>query len=86
MTLATAQANRVHIEIDEPDAVFSKDFVGLFTQLEINPTLVVAFVEATTGHSMEMCTRMDLLTVLQQPLRLLQSVGTPVAEKRSCDE
>ena len=78
MTLAIAGADRVRIEIDEPDAVFCKDFVGLFTQLEINPTLVVAFVETTTGHSIVTCTRMDLLTVLQQRLRLLQSLRTRV--------
>ncbi len=86
MTLATARADRVHIEVDEPDAVFCKDFVGLFTQLEINSALVVALVETTTGHSIETCTRMDLLTVLQQLLRLLQLLRTPVGEKRSCGE
>ena len=86
MTLATAGTETVHGENDDPDAVFCKDFVGLFTQLEINSTLVVAFVETTTGRSIETCTRMDLLTALQQLLRLLQSLRTPVGEKPSCEE
>ena len=86
MTLATAGTETVHVENDDRDAVFCKDFVGLFTQLEINPALVVAFVETTTGRSIETCTRMDLLTVLQQLLRLLQSLRAPAGGQRSCDE
>jgi hypothetical protein len=85
MTLAIAGADRGRIEIDEPDAVFARTSLGCSLNWRSTPRLVVAFVE-TTCDSIETCTRMDLLALLQQLLRILQSLRTRVAEKRSCDE